>query len=183
MPRKRTTFEQIAVPHLAGVYRFACQFTAKERAQDLVQETYLRAWKYFDSFRTDTNCRSWLYRILHNVWRDAAHRQRLEIPLIDDEAAGIEPYYDWEEEFWRDELSENLAAALSQLPEVYRWAVLLADVEELSYQEIATVMDCPIGTVMSRVNRGRRTLASLLLTSRINPANELDEVIGKISKE
>jgi RNA polymerase sigma-70 factor (ECF subfamily) len=78
-----------------------------------------------------------------------------------------EPFYDWEEEFLGEELSEEVEAALGQLPEVYRWAVLLADVAEFSYREIAVVLGCPVGTVMSRVNRGRRTLARLLRPERV----------------
>ena len=156
-------FERAALPHLADVYRFARQLSDEQRAQDLVQETFLRAWKYFDSYEDGSNCRAWLYRILRNVWNDRGRRQpRLEIPLPEREESGVEPYYDWEGEFLRDELSPEIERALAQVPEQYRWALLLADVEELSYREIARVMDCPIGTVMSRVNRGRRTLARLL---------------------
>lgn len=131
-------------------------------AQDLVQETYLRAWKYFSTFVPGTNCKAWLLRILHNVWADQWRQPRVEIPLTDKEEALIEPYYDWENEFLKGEFSQDVERALSQLPPVYRWAVMLADVEEFSYQEIARVMNCPVGTVMSRINRGRRTLARLL---------------------
>ena len=155
-------FEREAVPHLAAVYRFARQLSGEEVARDLVQETYLRAWKYFDSFRPETDCRAWLFRILRNVWNDRCRQPRLEIPLPETEEAAVEPYYDWEGEFLRDELSPEVERALARVPEHYRWALLLADVEELSYQEIARVLDCPVGTVMSRVNRGRRTLARLL---------------------
>jgi RNA polymerase sigma-70 factor (ECF subfamily) len=136
--------------------------TDAHTAEDLVQETYLRAWKYFESFDPGTNCRAWLFRILRNVWIDRCRRPRLEIPLADPEGSAIEPYYDWEEGFLKSELSEDVARALSALPAEYRWAVLLVEVEELSYQEIAETMSCPIGTVMSRINRGRRMLARLL---------------------
>lgn len=141
-------------------------------AQDLVQETYLRAWKYFDTFERGTNCRAWLLRILHNVWKDSWRSPRLEIPLTEKEETLVEPYYDWEEEFIKDELPQKIEQALSQLPAIYRWAVLLADVEELSYQEIAEVMRCPIGTVMSRINRGRRTLARILRAGVEEGTNE-----------
>jgi RNA polymerase sigma-70 factor, ECF subfamily len=167
-------FERAAVTHLAAVYRFARQLSDEESAQDLVQETYLRAWKYFDSYEPDTNCRAWLFRILRNVWNDRCRRPRLEIPLHDSEEI-VEPYYDWEGEFLRDELGPEIERALAQLPEQYRWALLLADVEELSYQEIARVMDCPVGTVMSRVNRGRRTLARLLLRPAEDARGEVGE--------
>ena len=154
-------FEAEAVPHLADVYRLARQMSDAQRAPDLTQETYLRAWRYFDSFERGTNCRAWLFRILHNVWADQYRRAGPEVEEF--EAASLsEPGYDWEEEFLNEELSGEVEGALAQLPEVYRWAVLLADVSELSYREIAEVMGCPVGTVMSRVGRGRRTLARLL---------------------
>lgn len=166
MPFKREErlrrFEREAVPHLADVYRLARQMADAQRAPDLTQETYLRAWRYFDSFETGTNCRAWLFRILHNVWAD--HWRRAGPSVEEFEA---EPSYDWEEEFLNEEFSEEVEEALGQLPEVYRWAVLLADVSEFSYREIAEVLGCPVGTVMSRVNRGRRMLARLLRPERV----------------
>lgn len=162
---RRRKFEQLALLHLRALYGVARQMVGQQGAEDLVQETYLRAWKYFDSFDPATNCRAWLFRILRNVWADWWARPRLEIPLGDRDTEGIEPYYDWEGEFLDQHLSARVEQALGELPEEYRWAVLLADVEELSYQEIAAVMGCPIGTVMSRLNRGRRMLARLLRTS------------------
>jgi RNA polymerase sigma-70 factor (ECF subfamily) len=167
-------FERIAIPYLGDVYRLARQMSDANLAPDLVQDTYLRAWKYFDTFEQGTNCRAWLLRILHNVWADQWRRTRLEVPLSETEETGIEPYYDWEDEFIRGELSQHLEQALGELPSIYRWAVLLADVEELSYQEIAQVMDCPLGTVMSRLNRGRRTLARLLRAGAGKTAYEID---------
>ena len=170
MPFKRAErlrrFEEAAIPHLADVYRLARQMSDAQRAPDLTQETYLRAWRYFDSFTQDTNCRAWLFRILHNVWADDWRRPRPEVADYDGEYF-VEPYYDWEDDFLSEELSEEVEAALAQVPEVYRWALLLADVEELSYREIADVMGCPVGTVMSRVNRGRRALARLLRPERV----------------
>jgi RNA polymerase sigma-70 factor (ECF subfamily) len=121
----------------------------------------LRAWKYFGTFEQGTNTKAWLFRILQNVLTDHWRRRRAEV-RFDEEESGIEPYYDWEDDFLKDELSGTLEQALSRLPEKYRWALLLADVQELSYQEIASVMGCPVGTVMSRLNRARRTLARLL---------------------
>lgn len=160
--RRRQAFAEAALPHLAALYRIARQMTDVEAADDLVQETYLRAWKYFESFQVGTNCRAWLLRILRNVWADQWRRPRLELPLPSVEEGGTEPYYEWEHELVRDELSEDVQQALGELPSDYRWAVMLADVEELSYREIADVMACPIGTVMSRINRGRRMLARRL---------------------
>lgn len=170
MPFKRAErlrrFEEAAIPHLTDVYRLARQMSDGQRAPDLTQETYLRAWRYFDTFEAGTNCRAWLFRILHNVWADQWRRSRGELEYADGEAP-VEPGYDWEEGLLQEELSGEVEAALGQLPEVHRWALLLADVEELSYREIADVMGCPLGTVMSRVSRGRRALARLLRPERV----------------
>ena len=173
--RRTDRFARTALPHLASLYRIARQMADAHTAEDLVQETYLRAWKYFDTFDLATNCRAWLIRILRNVWIDRYRHQRLEIPLAENNATVVEPYYDWEDGFLKNELSKELAQALSELPAEYRWAVLLVDVEELSYQQIAEVMSCPIGTVMSRINRGRRMLARLLRSYAQEPgrASEL----------
>ena len=177
--RRARRFEQAALPHLADLYRLARQMSDEHRAQDLVQETYLRAWKYFDSYEQGTNCRAWLFRILHNVWSDQWRRRGMEILLSGKEEAPAEPYYDWEGQFLKDELSHEVERALSQVPDKYRWAVLLADVEELSYQEIARVLKCPVGTVMSRINRGRRTLARLLRPETCRSAGEAGEIENK----
>ena len=164
--RRRRRFDTLVLPHLAGVYRLARQLGGVDRADDLTQETFLRAWAHFDQFDPTTNCRAWLCRILHNVWVSQWRKTRLELPVADVEESRTEPYYDWEDEFADQDLSADMQRALSQLPEAYRWAVLLADVEELSYQEIAATMECPIGTVMSRINRGRRMLERALREER-----------------
>jgi RNA polymerase sigma-70 factor, ECF subfamily len=160
--RARRDFERLALPHLAAVYRLARQFAGEDRADDLVQETYLRAWSRFHQFDPASNCRAWLCRILHNVWVSNWRKTRLELPVADVEDVRAEPQYDWESEISREELSQDLQWALDQLPDAFRWAVLLADVEELTYQEISAAMSCPVGTVMSRLNRGRQMLARLL---------------------
>lgn len=159
---RSSRFERDALPHLPAIYRMARQLVGVGAADDLVQETFLRAWKYFETFDSATNCRAWLFRILRNVWIGRWRASRLELPLVDTGEEQIEPYYDWEDEFLRDEMSAEVERALSELPSDYRLAILLADVEELTYQEIARITECPIGTVMSRLNRGRKMLARLL---------------------
>ena len=148
------------MPHLPALYRMARQLVGAEAADDLIQETYLRAWRYFETFDSATNCRAWLFRILRNVWINRWRKNRLELPLAGEEQ--VEAYYDWEDEFLRDEMSAEVERALSELPAEYRLAILLADVEEFTYEEIARVTECPIGTVMSRLNRGRKMLARLI---------------------
>lgn len=164
--RARKRFEALALPHLTPIYRMARQLAGPHKADDLAQETFLRAWTHFDQFDPRTNCRAWLFRILHNVWITQWRKTRLELPVPDVEEFRTEPYYEWEDDFGREELSQDMQSALAELPEAYRWAVLLADVEELTYQEIAATMECPIGTVMSRINRGRRMLERLLRERR-----------------
>jgi len=155
-------FEKEALPHLGALHRMARQLVGATGADDLVQETVLRAWKYFETFESETNCRAWLFRILRNAWIARWRKSRLELPLTETESETIEPYYDWEAEFLREEFSAGVKLALLDLPPDYRMAVLLADVEEFTYQEIARIMECPIGTVMSRLNRARRRLLQLI---------------------
>ena len=159
-------FETEALPHLPALFRMARQLAGPENADDLVQESFLRAWKYFDTFDKSTNCRAWLFRILRNAWITRWRKVRLELPLTEMQEEPIEPYYDWEDEFLRQELSAEVQRALSELPAEYRMAILLADVEEFTYKGIAHIMDCPIGTVMSRLNRGRRMLGRMIRTRR-----------------
>ena len=144
----------------------ARQLAGPDGAEDIVQETFLRAWKYFETFDSATNCRAWLFRILRNAWISRWRKSRLELPLTESEIETIEPYYDWEVELLKGEFSARVKHALSELPADYRMAVLLADVEEFSYEEIARIMECPIGTVMSRLNRARRMLVRLIQAQR-----------------
>ncbi|MDR1989410.1 MAG: sigma-70 family RNA polymerase sigma factor [Acidobacteriaceae bacterium] len=155
-------FEALALPHLALLYRRACQIAGPDRADDLVQETFLKAWAHFHSFDPSTNCRAWLYRILHNTWISQWRKTRFELPIGDLDDTLAEPSYDWEQELLSDVLPSNIQWALAQMPDTYRLAVLLADIEERTYQEIAGIMQCPIGTVMSRISRGRKMLERLL---------------------
>jgi RNA polymerase sigma-70 factor (ECF subfamily) len=164
--KRRSQFQTLAIPHLRSVYRLARQMAGPDRAEDLTQETFLKAWAHFQTFDSSTNCRAWLFRILHNTWVSEWRKTRLELPVAEVDEVPGEPSYDWEQERLGNVLSTDLQWALDQLPDPYRFAVLLADVEELTYQEIAEAMECPIGTVMSRINRGRRMLRRLLLERR-----------------
>jgi RNA polymerase sigma-70 factor (ECF subfamily) len=128
-------------------------------AEDLVQETFLRAYRAFDGFTPGSNIRAWLYTILHRVRTDAFRRSRrsprtVELP---DEGPPVPPPQDA-----LAQGGEDLARALDSLPDVFRSAVVLRDVEDFSYQEIARILDVPIGTVMSRIHRGRALLRAAL---------------------
>jgi len=153
-------FESDALPHLRALYGTAYRMTRNAHdAEDLVQETFLRAYRGFHRFEPGTNIRAWLFTILHRVRTDAfrrAGRSPRTTELTDDGPAVPAP---------QEALAsggEVIERALAALPEAYRVAVILRDVEDLSYDEIARVLDVPIGTVMSRIHRGRGLLRAAL---------------------
>jgi RNA polymerase sigma-70 factor (ECF subfamily) len=168
--QSRRTFEKEALPHLDALYAVGLRLTRNERdAEDLVQDTILRAWRFFDRFEPGTNCKAWLFKILHNTFVNKYRRRVRERELAASIQAegGVGPVLSHEQlEASRDPeraildgvLSDDVRRALDALPEDFRLAVVLCDLEELSYKEIADVMDCPVGTVMSRLYRGRRLL-------------------------
>ncbi|MDO5066330.1 MAG: sigma-70 family RNA polymerase sigma factor [Propionibacteriaceae bacterium] len=167
-------FEQEALSHLDRLYSAALRMTGNPAdAEDLVQETYAKALKGRESFKDGTNMKAWLYRILTNAhistWRKAERSPKL---------SGDEEVTDWqlakaashdsqglrsaEMEALDNTPDQAVADAMAALPENYRLAVYLADVEGFSYKEIAAIMDTPVGTVMSRLNRGRSQLRTAL---------------------
>src|SRR6266487_1497869 len=135
-------FEAEALPLLNGMYSAAYRLTRNAAdAEDLVQETFLRAYRGFRQFQEGTNLKAWLYRILMNTFINSYRKKQREPRTISD---------------------DEVEAALQSLPEQFRVAVLLADVEGFSYKEIADITQVPIGTVMSRLHRGRRALEKRL---------------------
>jgi RNA polymerase sigma-70 factor, ECF subfamily len=166
-------FEADALPLLAGLYSAAFRLTRNPTdAEDLVQETYLRAFRGFHQFEEGTNLRAWLYRILTNTFINSYRKKQREPQTISDEE--IEDWYLYSKMTERvaepsaetaviEALpDEEVQDALSSLPEQFRIAVLLADVEGFSYKEIAEITEVPIGTVMSRLHRGRKALEKRL---------------------
>ena len=153
-------FETDALPHLRALYGTAYRMTRNAHdAEDLVQETFLRAYRGFHRFEAGTNIRAWLFTILHRVRTDAfrrAGRAPRTVEMLDDGPAVPAP-----QEAMASGV-EDIERALAALPEVFRVAVILRDVEDLSYDEIAGVLDIPIGTVMSRIHRGRGLLRTAL---------------------
>jgi RNA polymerase sigma-70 factor (ECF subfamily) len=167
-PQERAAaFEQLALPLFPALYNHACWLTRNPaEAEDLVQETFTKALRAFDTFEPNTNLKAWLFRILRNAFLNtrtgiAATRT----VYLDDTPAALEapdPTPTPEATLLR---LNNLAAlhlALDQLPSPLRETLLLCDLEELAYKDIATILDIPIGTVMSRISRARRTLRELL---------------------
>ncbi len=160
-------FEEVALVHLDVLYRGALRSTGnRAQAEDLVQEAMIRAFRNFDRFRVGTNCRAWLFKIMRNLFlnrlrgeRETPHEdQFFEQPGLDrlGEARGSEATP--EEEFLQTVVHGDVDRALRDLPPHFRDAVVLCDLEGFTYKEIAEILDRPIGTVMSRLSRGRRLL-------------------------
>ena len=161
--RLRDEFNDAALPHAAALLRTATRLCGRrEAAEDLVQETYLQAWRSFARFEPGTNCRAWLYKILifshSRLRRDQSRRPVVSsLETASDAALLFDPPTP-------DTLTANsVKAAVESLPDQFRLVVLLVDVEQLSYREAADALDVPIGTVMSRLNRGRRLLRQALV--------------------
>src|SRR5436309_4007987 len=173
-------FEAEALQALDSLYRSALRLTrAPADAEDLVQETYLKAFRSAGQFEPGTNMRAWLFTILHNTARNRARDRARDAVSVDsefvDQAADAPPpgsrstAVDTPESLLlRDTLAPDLQAAIDALPDAFRQAVWLRDVEEFSYAEIAAMLSIPIGTVMSRISRGRHLLYEALKSSVIS---------------
>jgi RNA polymerase sigma-70 factor (ECF subfamily) len=153
-------FEREALPHMKSLYATAYRLTRNAAdAEDLVQETFLRAYRAFEGYTPDTNARAWLYTILYRVRAD--HYRRVgrspQTVELEGEGPGVAPPQD---DLARGQ--EEVARALNSLPECFRSAVVLRDMQDFSYEEIASILDIPMGTVMSRIHRGRALLRKIL---------------------
>jgi RNA polymerase sigma-70 factor (ECF subfamily) len=166
---RRARFENAALPFMDRVHRVALRLTRRpEDARDLLQETYLRAFRAFDSFTPGTNCKAWLFKIQYSIFVNRYRKEKREpafVPFEDmfhrvlDDPAALERMLG--ESRGRGSAPE-VTLALESLPESFRSAVLLVDVEELSYEEAAAALGCPIGTLRSRLFRARRMLFTAL---------------------
>lgn len=171
----QSDFDREALPHLDALYSAAYYMTRNERdAEDLVQETFLKAFRHFDKYEVGTNCKAWLFRILTNTFLNKNRRSVREMSFIDEVEVGDQAdavttrdasahMLDPEASFVSRMMSDTVREALESVPPDFRMAVILADLQDFSYKEIAEVMDCPVGTVMSRIYRGRRLLQKKLL--------------------
>ena len=165
-------FEEVALVHLDALYRSALWLTQnRAEAEDLVQEACLRAFRNFHRFNPGTNCRAWLLTILRNIFLN--RRRRAEREVLEEDPAVWESSPESatllasgsenpEEELLQTLLHGDVDRALRALPLAFRETVVLADLEGLSYKEVAQVLGCPIGTVMSRLSRGRHLLRQAL---------------------
>jgi len=154
-------FETEALPHLKDLYRAASRLLLDEgRANDMVQETYLLAWKTFHRYETGTNCRAWLFGILFNVVRHERRKRFKWFTGVEEDFAELNlPAPDTVADTLTD---ADILSALDQLPASYREVLLLVDVEEFSYKEAGEILKVPIGTIMSRISRARTALRGSL---------------------
>ena len=172
LDERKRAFEQEALPHMDSVYHFAYNLTGNgEDARDLLQETYLKAFRFFDSFQRGTNCKAWLFQISKNSFINRYRKQSREPDKVryDD----IEDFYETlrpvfadannlEEALFNTLLDDEVTVALQSLPEAFRSVLILSDIESMTYEEIAEILDCPIGTVRSRLHRARKILRDQL---------------------
>lgn len=177
-PSKSESFEQEALPHLDAVYRFALRLTRSEsEAEDLVQDTFLRAYRAWDQYTPGTKAKSWLFTICRNAFLRTRERDTRRDELVTEAArsdsdAGDRIFespifagdadYDPEGEFFRGLVDDEILDAIDGLPDDFREAVVLSDLEGMSYHEVSNVLDVPLGTVKSRLFRGRKMLQEAL---------------------
>lgn len=162
-------FVKEAIPHMDSLYNFALKMTNdSDDASDLLQETYLKAYRFFDKFERGTNCKAWLFRIMKNSFINIYRKNIREPDKIDYDE--VENFYeniksdsatpnDLERELFENVLDDEVMTAVQSLPDDFRTVILLCDIEGLTYEEIADFIDCPIGTVRSRLHRARKMLA------------------------
>ncbi|MDI6766734.1 MAG: sigma-70 family RNA polymerase sigma factor [Bacteroidota bacterium] len=173
LQKKHPEFEAEAIPHMDILYNYAVRMTGNSAdASDLVQETYLKAFRFWDKYEKGTNIRAWLFRIMKNTYINRYRKESKEPNTVDYEEIAnfyntIRDRYvdqnDLQEKIFSGLLEDDVAQAIESLPEEFKTAVILSDIEGLKYEEIAEFVDCLIGTVRSRIHRGRKMLQSKLL--------------------
>jgi RNA polymerase sigma-70 factor (ECF subfamily) len=169
----REEFESLALEHFDALYNTAMRLTRNPgEAQDLVQETFLKAYRFFHRFKPGTNIKAWLFTILRNTYINAYRKASRQQQQVDFDQ--VAPFYAdpsatsaWTnrgsvEELLHYLVQDDVKRALEALPDEYRMVILLADLEDFAYKEIADIVGCPVGTVMSRLFRGRRLLRKSL---------------------
>ena len=170
--QKQEDFEEEIVPHLDAMYNFALRLTSDPSdAEDLVQDTIDKAFRFFSSYEKVTNAKAWLFRILKNSYINNYRKQSKQPNQVDYDE--VSEFYetiradrtdtsDLEDKMFRELVDDDISQALEELPEDFRTVVLLCDVEGFTYEEIANMLDVPIGTIRSRLHRGRNLLKAQL---------------------
>ncbi len=171
--QKQEDFEEEIIPHLDAMYNFALRLTSDPSdAEDLVQDTIVKAYRFFSSYEKGTNAKAWLFRILKNSYINNYRKKSKKPNQVDYDE--VSTFYetiraertdtsDLEDKMFRDLIDDDISNALDELPEDFRTVVLLCDVEGFTYEEIANMLDVPIGTIRSRLHRGRNLLKSQLM--------------------
>ncbi len=169
---RRATFEATIAPHLSELRGAAVRLTrSRVDADDVLQETVMRAWAFWDRFEVGTNARAWMHRILFNTFVNGWRRAKREHEILGlvGEGVGREPHWARGERplgpsaaELESGLGDEVCAALAEMPEAFRGAVKLVDLGGRSYKDAADILGCPVGTVMSRLHRGRRWLQERL---------------------
>jgi RNA polymerase sigma-70 factor, ECF subfamily len=161
-------FEKEAIPHMDALYNFALRLTGDEDdADDLVQETYMKAFRFFDKFEKGTNCKAWLYRILKNSYINDYRKTTKEPDKVDYE--DVQNFYEnvksdevetqhYVQDVFTHLMDDEMSKAITELPEDFRTVIILSDIEGFTYEEIADFVDVPVGTVRSRLHRARKML-------------------------
>ena len=165
-------FEKEFLPQIDALYTFAYHLAYNEEdANDLVQETYLKAYRFIDKYREGTNAKAWLFKILKNVFINQYRRKSKRptkvdyeevIGYHDEEESSYSSYLDLREEMFQDMIGDEVTNAINSLPVDFRVVILLCDVEGFTYEEISKIIDIPIGTVRSRLHRARNMLKEKL---------------------
>ncbi len=171
--RKQEDFEEEIIPHLDAMYNFALRLTSDPNdAEDLVQDTIVKAFRFFSSYEKGTNAKAWLFRILKNSYINNYRKKSKQPNQVDyDEVSSFYETIradrtdtsDLEDRMFRELIDDDISNALEELPEDFRTVVLLCDVEGFTYEEIANMLDVPIGTIRSRLHRGRNLLKAQLM--------------------
>ncbi|HET8864438.1 MAG TPA: sigma-70 family RNA polymerase sigma factor [Gracilimonas sp.] len=171
--KKQKDFDEEIIPHMDALYNFALRLTTDPNdAEDLVQDTIVKAYRFFSSYERGTNAKAWMFRILKNSFINNYRKTSKKPSQVDYEE--VSSYYesiraertetsDLENLMFREMMDDDLSNALTRLPEDFRTVVLLCDVEGYTYEEIANMLDVPIGTIRSRLHRGRNLLKTELL--------------------
>ncbi|MDZ7691558.1 MAG: sigma-70 family RNA polymerase sigma factor [Balneolaceae bacterium] len=171
--QKQEDFEEEIIPHLDALYNFALRLTSDPNdAEDLVQDTIVKAFRFFSSYEKGTNAKAWLFRILKNSYINNYRKESKQPNQVDYDE--VSTFYetiraertdtsDLEDRMFRELIDDDISNALEELPEDFRTVVLLCDVEGFTYEEIANMLDVPIGTIRSRLHRGRNLLKAELM--------------------
>jgi len=172
LKKRKQDFDAEAMPHMNLLHNYAYKITGNQLdADDLLQETYLRAFRFFNKFERGTNCKAWLFRIMKNLFINKYRKNQKEPGKVD--YGEIENFFDnirsdkidstdLQEKVFSNLLDDDLTNALNSLQDDFKTVVILCDLEGLSYEEIADFVQCPIGTVRSRLHRGRKMLQQKL---------------------